>query len=210
MEQFVFQSDLEKSICREIYSWCEHTLAKPSAFFNNLPACPYALKSFLDQKVAIIFKYDDNFQCVYSAVSQFEGKFDLILVVDLKYNKDPEAFHAYLDQINQAISDGTFIQRDVWLMGFHPDDDEAEYLESEGFEPLVQEEYGLIFIQRLSKVMKASENLKRLGYYQGYGKDYDVDEIFATREDLYRRLKNGDESSKENGHEGLRIRQEAG
>jgi hypothetical protein len=79
-------------------------------------------------------------------------------------------------------------------MGFHPHDDENDYLDEATFEQLVSDEYAMIFIQRLSKVYKSSQQLKALGYYEEYAKDYDVETIFAQRETLYRRLIDGDET----------------
>jgi hypothetical protein len=194
MNALAFKYGLEKDIYQEILAWSEHTLQKPNPYFNNLPACPYAKKAWSEGRVAVLFKSEDNYQTVYSTVSQFDDAFDLVIVVDMAYKKDPEEFHNYLEQMNEAISRGIFIDRDVWLMGFHPHDDENDYLDEATFEQLVSDEYAMIFIQRLSKVYKSSQQLKALGYYEEYAKDYDVETIFAQRETLYRRLIDGDET----------------
>jgi len=194
MNSVAFLPDLEKDIYAEIMAWSAHTLQKPSPYFNNLPPCPYAQKAWSEGRVAVLYKYENNYQTVYSTVSQFDDNFDLVIVVDMSYKKDPDAFHDYLDQMNEAISKGVFIDKDVWLMGFHPHDDDAEYLDAATFEQLVSDEYAMIFIQRLSKVHKSSQQLKALGYYEEYAKDYDVEAIFAQREKLYRRLIDGDET----------------
>lgn len=194
MNALAFKYGLEKDIYQEILAWSEHTLQKPNPYFNNLPACPYAKKAWAEGRVAVLFKSEDNYQTVYSTISQFDDAFDLVIVVDLAYKKDPEEFHDYLEQMNEVISRGIFIDRDVWLMGFHPHDDENDYLDETTFEQLVSDEYAMIFIQRLSKVYKSSQQLKALGYYEEYAKDYDVETIFAQRETLYRRLIDGDET----------------
>jgi hypothetical protein len=194
MNALAFKYGLEKDIYQEILAWSEHTLQKPNPYFNNLPACPYAKKAWAEGRVAVLFKSEDNYQTVYSTVWQFDDVFDLVIVVDMAYKKDPEEFHNYLEQMNEAISRGIFIDRDVWLMGFHPHDDENDYLDEATFEQLVSDEYAMIFIQRLSKVYKSSQQLKALGYYEEYAKDYDVETIFAQRETLYRRLIDGDET----------------
>jgi hypothetical protein len=194
MNALAFKYGLEKDIYQEILAWSEHTLQKPNPYFNNLPACPYAKKAWAEGRVAVLFKSEDSYQTVYSTISQFDDAFDLVIVVDLAYKKDPEEFHDYLEQMNEVISRGIFIDRDVWLMGFHPHDDENDYLDEATFEQLVSDEYAMIFIQRLSKVYKSSQQLKALGYYEEYAKDYDVETIFAQRETLYRRLIDGDET----------------
>lgn len=194
MTALALKYGLEKDIYQEILAWSEHTLQKPNPYFNNLPACPYAKKAWAEGRVAVLFKSEDSYQTVYSTISQFDDAFDLVIVVDLAYKKDPEEFHEYLEQMNEVISRGIFIDRDVWLMGFHPHDDENDYLDEATFEQLVSDEYAMIFIQRLSKVYKSSQQLKALGYYEEYAKDYDVETIFAQRETLYRRLIDGDET----------------
>jgi hypothetical protein len=166
MNALAFKYGLEKDIYQEILAWSEHTLQKPNPYFNNLPACPYAKKAWAEGRVAVLFKSEDSYQTVYSTISQFDDAFDLVIVVDLAYKKDPEEFHDYLEQMNEVISRGIFIDRDVWLMGFHPHDDENDYLDEATFEQLVSDEYAMIFIQRLSKVYKSSQQLKALGYYE--------------------------------------------
>ena len=82
-------------------------------------------------------------------------------------------------------------------MGFHPDGDGNDNLEEENFEPLVEDEYGLIFIQKLTKLQESAEKIKKLGYYDCYKDGYNSDDIYQKRELFYRRLKDGNES-KEN------------
>ena len=93
--------------------------------------------------------------------------------------------------MNVAISDGMFIDKDIWVMGFHPDDEASGYLEDNNFSASVKEEYAIIFVQRLTKLYESADKLKKRGYYKNYSKDYNTNEIFKLRETLYRRLKNG-------------------
>lgn len=113
-----FYIDKESQICQEIMAWSDHTLHKPNPFYNGMPPCPYAQKAWEDNKVLILFKYDTNMQVLYSTISQWEDAFDLVIIVDMAFQKDPDVFHNYLEQLNEAISDGVFIDRDMWLMGF--------------------------------------------------------------------------------------------
>ena len=145
-------------------------------------------------KVAVLFKHEKNYQIVYSTISQFDTVFDLVIVVDLAYEKNSDLFHEYLEKLNEAISAGMFIDKDIWVMGFHPDDEEAEYLDTEDFEQVVGNDYAMIFIQRLSKIYDSSTNLKALGYYKEYDKEYDIETIFDQRTKLYRRLIDGYET----------------
>jgi len=195
MNNLKFYVDQEQDICQEIMAWSEHTLQKPNPFYNNLPPCPYAQKAWKENKVAILFKYGDNLQCLYSTISQWDDAFELVIIVDMDFNSDADYFHEYLDTLNDAISNGVFIDRDIWLMGFHPYDDPNDFIDDNSFMHTVEEEYAMIFVQRLSKVQEAADKLFKKGYYDNYLKEYDAQEIFNKREQLYRRLKNGNETS---------------
>ena len=195
MNNLKFYVDREQDICQEIMAWSEHTLQKPNPFYNNLPPCPYAQKAWQDNKVVVLFKYGNNLQCLYSTISQWDDAFELVIIVDMDFNSDADYFHEYLDTLNEAISNGIFIDRDIWLMGFHPYDDPNDFIDDNSFMHTVEEEYAMIFVQRLSKVQEAADKLFKKGYYDNYLKEYDAQEIFNKREKLYRRLENGDETS---------------
>jgi len=195
MARFLPDLSVEKEIVNEITQWTSEVLEKPNAFFSDLPACPYAKQALIDEKVAILFKYDSHYQVLYSTISQFEDIFDLAIIVDLGNNKSAEDFHNYFDDINTAISEGMFIDKDIWVMGFHPDDEPSDFEEEVDFDPVTEVEYAMIFVQRLSKLQVAADKLNKRGYYNSYGSDYNVIDTYSRRETLYRRLQNGDETS---------------
>ncbi len=186
-----FGDPSEKAVVSEIFSWTEKVLSKENSFFNGLPPCPYAERAVKDNRVAILFKYEESYQPVYSTISRYDDAFDVVIIVDMDNKKAPEDFHEYLDQMNTAISDGVFIDRDVWVMGFHPLDEASEFTEKVDFEPMTDTEYALIFVQRLTKLQESAYKLKSSGYYDCYGGKYDAEGVYERREDLYRRLKNG-------------------
>lgn len=203
-----FYAPDEKDIVEEIRAWSAHALERPNPYFNDLPACPYAKRAWHEGRVAIIFKYGGN-QALFSVLCEFNDALDLVLLVDRNEQGTAEAFHSYLDALNQAISHGVFVDRDLWVMGFHPDDDANDFVDDGTFEPHVNTPYALIFVQRLSKVQEAADKLKQMGYYDAYLAEYDASERFGEREALYRRLKHGDESSEENGYGQRRVQVEA-
>tara|TARA_R110001599_G_scaffold319439_1_gene529259 strand:- start:789 stop:1376 length:588 start_codon:yes stop_codon:yes gene_type:complete len=191
-----FYSDpLERNIVEEILQWSSTALQKPSKFFNNLPPCPFAKKAWSQEKVAIIFKKEDSYQTLWSCISKFNDDYDLAIVVDTDYKKGPEDFHDYLDQLNDVISNGMFIDKDIWLMGFHPEDEANDLVEEVSIDDITGTDYAMIFVQRLSKLQEAADKLNKKGYYDSYDKDYDVKEIYEKRNQLYRRLKNGYETA---------------
>jgi hypothetical protein len=108
--------------------------------------------------------------------------------------KEPDDFHAYWENLNRFIAEGVFIDKDIWVMGFHPDDEASEFVDEIDFAPETDARYAMIFVQRLSKLQEAADKLDKKGYYDSYDSEYNAREIYALREELYRRLKNGDET----------------
>ena len=198
MGEACFQPSLEveKAVYKELVDWSTTVLEKANPYFNNLPPCPYARQSWLESRVAVLYKYENNKQALYSTVSRFDDNFDVAIIIDFRFDKDPERFHTYLDEMNDVIADGMFIDRDVWVMGFHPHDEESEFVQEaeHGFEPQIDAEYAMIFVQRLSKLQEAADKLDKKGYYDTYDGQYNAREIYEKRERFYRRLKNGDET----------------
>ena len=157
---------LEKEICDEIKSWSKYALEAPNEECGNLPVCAYAKQSWKDKKVGFSFKYCPGYQPLYTLISTFDNCFDL----------------------NEAISNGFFIQKDIWVMGFHPDDDANEIIDDGTFEPLIETEYAMVFIQKLTKLQKAAKKLKKTGYYKHYFGDDDTPHVFELREHFYNKL----------------------
>ena len=178
----------------EIRSWSKHALEKPLDYFNGLPPCPYAEKAWEDNKVDCVVKDTKYKKPLYQAVFEFPNDVDIVLVIDKKFPKEAKNFHKYLDDMNIAISKGAFGDRDIWVMGFHPDDSPNEYVDDSAFCNLTEEVYAIIFVQRLSKLHESADKLKKRGYYKIYNDEYDVEEIFKLRETLYMRLKHGNET----------------
>ena len=179
---------LEQKICEEIRQWSKHALEIPNDNYNNLPSCPYAKAAWKNNKVGFAIKSKDNYEIVYTLINKFHNSKDLIIVIDLCYESN-DIFHNNLTNLNELIHQNKFNQRDIWLMGFHPDDDVNELIDDGSFDEVVSEEYSLIFVQRLSKLQESANKLKKLGYYDNYYNRYDVDDIYKLRENYYRRLK---------------------
>ena len=179
---------LEESIRKEIRDWSKHSLEKANENYNGFPPCPYAAKAWIDNKVDIQFKYDLSPEKLYENISHYNDKYELIILVDLEYELEPDRFHGYLEGINEAISNNAFQDKDIYVMGFHPEDDVNEIIESDSFETEVDDVYSMIFIQRLSLLEKASEKLRSKGYYDRTYGNYKVDEILQKRNKLFRRL----------------------
>jgi hypothetical protein len=192
-----FGDPIERKIAEEILAWSKHVLEVPSPHFAGLPPCPYAKQAWLEDRVLILF-LAGNLQNLYSTISQFEDSVDIVIIVDPHPTSDTEKFHSYLDNLNDVISEGMFIDRDIWLMGFHPDDEASDFVEDVNFEPVTNVRYSMIFVQRLSKLQESADKLRKKGYYDSYEKEYNAGDIYRRRQLLYEKLKgagHGDETS---------------
>ena len=107
-----------------------------------------------------------------------------------EYDDDQERYHNYLDGINEVISENCFGDRDLYVMGFHPEDETNDIIETANFDSTVEYLYGMIFVQRLGLLCKASEKLMSKGYYDRDHGNYEVKEIIKKRNQLYRRIIN--------------------
>tara|TARA_R100000657_G_C4683488_1_gene134898 strand:+ start:4017 stop:4595 length:579 start_codon:yes stop_codon:yes gene_type:complete len=179
------------NIIDEIKEWSKHTLEVSNPEFNNLPVCPYAKAAWKQAKVDIVFKFEkEDYKRLYMALHNWSDRKDLVIIADTEYIEDQEEFHEFVDNINEAIANNVFRDKDMWVMGFHPEDEPNELFdEEEDVEPISEIDYAIFFVQRLSKLEEAAEKLRPLGYYDKYFQEYDVKHMYELRTNFYRRLR---------------------
>jgi hypothetical protein len=181
-----------KGIVKEIRDWSKYALETSSPDFNNLPPCPYAKAAWQENKVDILFKTDEeDYKALYKALTEWDDSKELVIIADTEFEEDPDKFHYFVDSLNEVISDQAFGDQDFWVMGFHPEDESNELIDDGTFEGEIETQYAMFFVQRLSKLEKAAEKLRPLGYYEKYFEEYDVAEMYELRTNFYRQLING-------------------
>ncbi len=182
-----------KGIVKEIRDWSRYALEASSPDFNDLPPCPYAKAAWQENKVEILFKTDsEDYKTLYVTLSEWDDSKELVIIADIEFVEDPDEFHHFVDSLNEAIADQAFEDRDFWIMGFHPEDESNELIDDGTFEGETETQYAMFFVQRLSKLEKAAEKLRPLGYYDKYFREYDVAEMYELRTNFYRQLLDGD------------------
>tara|TARA_S200002703_G_scaffold115009_1_gene100563 strand:+ start:590 stop:1174 length:585 start_codon:yes stop_codon:yes gene_type:complete len=170
-------------VVQELKRWTEDVLSQPSDFFNGLPPCPYALSAWANNKVRVDF--GDADRVAYHCLN-WDDQLDLLIVIAEK-SWDWDLIEPWCARQNKVMA-----EHDIALMSFIPDDNvgtgqpEEEMVD---WEPIIEEDYAMIFIQRLSEVNAASESLERSGYYKnctaeflGYVKDRREREANARQE----------------------------
>ena len=177
------------AIAKEIRDWSAYALEVARPEFNGLPACPYAKAAWQDNKVDVVFKFEpEDYKRLYMALHNWSDLKELVIIADTAFIEDPEEFHAFVDNVNEAIANNVFRDRDLWVMGFHPYGEPNDLVCDEGFEGETDTPYAAFFVQRLSTLEKASAKLKPLGYYDNFAPE--LAELYKVRNSFYRRLNN--------------------
>lgn len=189
----------EQKIETEIREWSSNVIEMPNPNFNNIPTCPYAKAAWEKDLVKIVFDHNGRDEQLLKFISGYDDDYDLVIIVETDYPDDQEGFHNAIDEVNSLISQDVWGDTDLWVMGFHPLDDESEVLEPENFEPTSEYSYGLVFIQRLSLLQEAANKLEAQNYYDAYKGNTEITRMYEIRKGYYRRFldeKEGDEGWK--------------
>ena len=151
------------SIESDIRSWSKEVLEVSNPHLNGLPACPYARKAWLSDKVKVLEV--DN--VLLSALEQRHllSKYDLVIVASYTI-PDAETMQAMIEHYNDLGA-----HEDLHFMLFPPDygaeDAELDFLYEHNWESGL-EDYCMIFIQSLAQVDDASKQLEEKGYYDTF------------------------------------------
>lgn len=153
-----------QDLASDIENWINSDLSKPLAVFNNLPACPYAKKAWMDKRVQVkqivgldVFNYMEQDSWTWS------GKRDVIV-----YGMKPDAVssHQLSTLVEQANS--TFLKdRGFVALEDHPDD-----LEQIQDVCLNQGTWALVLLQKRSKLDEARQYLASKNYYKNWPEKY--------------------------------------
>jgi hypothetical protein len=176
---------------KDIKRWSKEILEVPSKELNNLPACPYAKQVWKNKtyKFDINDKFNTLKDCVNKFVNGNYNNYQIVIWTSYEYPDSQQYFEGYLEGYNESLA---IAGKDIYLMGFHPDFDAEEanlaFLNRE-YDQEEENEYAMVFVQKLSEVNQASKDLEKKGYY----KNFPV-EIYNSLILDRRRLQNGYES----------------
>lgn len=157
------------SIEEDLRDWSAKVLEVPNPILGGIPACPFARKAWLDDRVSVVECEDIFKQTIIEC-----GNFDPLnkgLVICASYNlPDAEDMNDWVMSMNALAA-----KADLHLMVFHPDygAEEAglDFLYDHNWESKIEHLYCMIFIQSLSEVDDASLILENQGYYDVYPED---------------------------------------
>jgi len=184
-----------KSITDDILTWSEKYLEPKNEHLGNVPVCPYARMARLKKTYRILeCKKFENFIDTVIEATELAKDPDIQIVIvgcsDIGY--EPEELDSVIHAYNIV-----FVPQDIYLMCSHPYDEEedepVEFLETDGWEP--DNEFMMVLVQKFDELEKASENLRKTGYYQHWPSDY-YDGTVLKRQS-YRRYRDGTKKSRQ-------------
>ena len=177
-----------KSITDDILEWSEKYI-EPKNEHLGVSGCPYAKRARLENKYKILechnFAY---FQDTIIEGAKLAKDPDTQIVIvgcdDIGY--EPEQLSSVIDILNRIL-----VPKDIYLMGSHPWDDEeeepVEFLDTGDWEP--ENEFMMVLIQKFDELEKASDNLRKTGYYEHWPSDYYEGTVLKRQK--YRRYRHG-------------------
>jgi hypothetical protein len=148
--------------------WILGFLSESQKVLNDLPPCPFAKKSYLENKVKII-EVTDYIAEVTEHLNVWDDSYEVLIFV-CPNNIDPISFITDVELLNQ-----TFMPKNFVLLEDHKDIEER--IENVVFN---NGKYNLILAQRKDKLKEASDKLHKTKYYENWSKDY-YDQVVSWR-----------------------------
>jgi hypothetical protein len=155
----------ETLLTKEIRQWSKDVLEKPNKKFNNLPACPFSEHTWSKDKVRVVLGKGGNWNDLIEIIENFDDTHDVVVYCGTDIDCiSAEEVEDRLRNLNEYLC-----KLDLYVMGSHPEEDEIEHAGSqENFEPIFEEAYYTVYLQRLSILVKASDSIIKKGYYKNY------------------------------------------
>ena len=177
------------SITDDILTWSEKYLEPKNKHLGDVPVCPYARMARLKKTYRILEcrNFEKFLDTILQAAEMAKDPEIQIVIVgcdDIQY--EPEELAAVIHAYNLV-----FVPQDIYMMCSHPHDDEeeeepVEFLDTEEWVP--ENAFMMVLIQKFDELEKASDNLRKTGYYQHWPSDYYEGTVLKRQS--YRRYRN--------------------
>ena len=175
----------------DVINWSKFVL-EPMNKHLGFPACPFAAKWRKDGKLRIEVRPDKTkYEKHLTALLKDWNKkhHDILIFCDPYFDQyDEEQFQEKIDFYNK-----TYNKRDVYFMGFHPNNpansEDQEFLVDPTDDCKYETDlgYSMMLIQKFKQLYDASCKLHKIGYYKKWPAEY-YEEVVKTRQLEYERL----------------------
>ncbi len=181
-----------EKIKRDVIDWSKYVL-EPMNKHLGFPACPFAAKWRKDGKLRIEVRPDKSKyeKHLTNLLKDWNKKqHDILIFCDPYFDQyDELQFQEKIDFYNK-----TYNRRDVYFMGFHPNNpatvEEQEFLVNPTDDDSQYESdlgYSMMLIQKFKQLYDASCKLHKIGYYKKWPPEY-YDEVVKVRQEAYEKL----------------------
>jgi len=186
---------LEEDVKQDVRKWSELFLEVPNIHLGGYPACPFAKKTWTDNRVVVEVKRKHKWYKseLNGHIKQLDFDIhDLLIFCDPYFNYSLEDFQTVIDEYNDWYN-----KKDIFFMGFHPfnpaNEEEQEFLVTpNGDTPILEKglNYSMMLAQKFSLLQEASDKLHKAGYYNKWPKGYYQD-VVVSRAKTYKRIFGG-------------------
>jgi hypothetical protein len=157
-------------IRQQLQDWLLDFVEKPNPLLNGWAPCPYARKSRIDGKFNVKFCTAQTLvETIKSAASEL-GQYDVVAVCI-----DPAEISAVDLELAVSAQNQQLMPADVLLLEDHPSAPEVLNGVNMNFGPCA-----IVFVQQLSKINEASDQLRRNGYYDHWPQE-NLDDVVTWR-----------------------------
>jgi len=133
---------LEEDVKQDVRKWSELFLEVPNQHLGGYPACPFAKKTWADNKVLVEVKRKHKWYKseLNGHIQQLDfSVHELLIFCDPYFNYSLEEFQNVIDEYNTWYN-----KKDIFFMGFHPhnpaNEEEQEFLVTpNGNTPIVED-----------------------------------------------------------------------
>ena len=176
------------SITDDILTWSEKYLEPKNKHLGNVSVCQYARMARIKKTYRILecHEHDKFLDTIVQGVELAKDPNIQIVIVgcdDIQYEVEE------LDAIIHAYN-VVFVPQDIYIMASHPYDEEdeepIEFLDTDGWDS--ENTFMMVLIQKFDELEKASDNLRKTGYYDHWPSDYYGGTVLKRQS--YRRYRN--------------------
>lgn len=160
----------QDEIVRNLTKWMTEFIEMPNPKLGDWAPCPYARQARVNNKIGIKFTEVFDFEnAISESIELLEHKEVIVICFD-HLTIDPISLQEYVKNKNNTLLPGNYV-----ILEDHPDS--PEYINDVCMN---FGECGLLVIQKLDKLNKASDQLREKGYYTHWTKK-DLDEVVTWR-----------------------------
>ena len=184
-----------EQIIEDVRLWSKHYLEVPNLHLGGVPACPFAKKAWLDNKVWVAVKTKNSRykkelnDCLKNL--DFTKK-EILIFCDPYFSYSPNELHIATEDFNEWYN-----RKDFYFMSFHPSnpatEEEQKFLVSPNNDTNLSGpdyKYSMMLVQKFSQLQKASDKLHKQGYYKMWPDEY-YQEVVVSRANKYKQINGG-------------------